>query len=167
MIELLIYLRANQFRTFIVSGGGVDFMRVWVEESYGIPTDQVIGSSGKVKYEVKEGVPRLIKLPEINFIDDKAGKPVGILQFIGKRPVFAAGNSDGDYDMLLYTTASTQLPRLGLIIHHTDSLHEYAYDRGSSVGRLKRALGDARTNNWVVVNMKTDWSTIYPVSSIR
>lgn len=160
MLELLDYLRANGYKTFIVSGGGIDFMRPWVEEVYGIPPDQVVGSSGKVKYEVNNGVPEIVKLPEINFIDDKEGKPVGIHQYIGKRPVFTAGNSDGDYAMLQWTTTGSG-PRFGMIIHHTDSLREYAYDRESSIGRLNKGLDDAVANNWVVVDMKEDWKEIY------
>jgi phosphoglycolate phosphatase-like HAD superfamily hydrolase len=160
MLELLDYLRANGYKTFIVSGGGIDFMRPWVEEVYGIPPDQVVGSSGKVKYEVNNGFPEIVKLPEINFIDDKEGKPVGIHQYIGKRPAFTAGNSDGDYAMLQWTTAGSGA-RFGMIIHHTDSLREYAYDRESSIGRLNKGLDDAVTNNWVVVDMKEDWKEIY------
>ena len=160
MVELLEYLRANNYKTFIVSGGGVDFMRPWVEEAYGIPPDQVIGSSGKVKYEVIEGKPVLVKLPEINFIDDKEGKPVGIHQYIGKRPVFTAGNSDGDYAMLQWTTTGNG-PRFGMIVHHTDSEREYAYDRDSSIGRLDKGLDDAAKYGWLVVDMKNDWKEIY------
>lgn len=161
MIELIEYLRANEYKIFIVSGGGVDFMRVWAEEVYGIPPYQIIGSSGKVKYEVHEGIPALIKLPEINFIDDKSNKPIGIHQYIGKRPVIAVGNSDGDYEMLHYTTTATGHPRFGMIIHHTDSVREVAYDRESSIGRLDRALNDAGKYNWTIVNMAADWKYIY------
>ena len=161
MIELLEYLRENEYKTFIVSGGGVDFMRVWAEEVYGIPPDQIVGSSVKVKFEMKEGTPALVKLPEINFIDDKEGKPVGIHQHIGKRPVFTAGNSDGDYAMLQYTT-SGKGPRLGMIVHHTDSICEWAYDRKSPVGRLERGLDEASKNNWLIVDMKENWNRIYP-----
>ena len=162
MVELLDYLRKNDYKTFIVSGGGVDFMRVWAEEAYGIPPDQIIGSSGKVKYEVKDGQPQMVKLPELNFIDDKAGKPVGIHQYIGKRPVFASGNSDGDYQMLQWTTAATGYPRFGLLLHHTDSEREWAYDRDSHIGGLDKGLDDAEQYGWVVVDMKNDWKTIYP-----
>ena len=163
MVELLNYLRANGYKTFIVSGGGVDFMRPWVEQVYGIPPDQVVGSSVKVGYEITtDGTPVLIKLPEINFIDDKEGKPVGIHQHIGKRPVFAAGNSDGDYAMLQWTTASTGYPRFGMIVHHTDSVREWAYDRQSSIGHLEKGLDDAAKYNWVVADMKMDWRKIYP-----
>ena len=162
MVELLNYLRSNGYKTFIVSGGGVDFMRPWVERAYGIPPDQVVGSSGKVKYEVKEGTTALIKLPEVNFIDDKDGKPVGIHQFIGKHPVFAAGNSDGDYAMLQWTSTSTGYPRFGLIVHHTDSVREWAYDRQSHIGRLEKGLDDAAKYNWTIVDMQAEWNKIYP-----
>jgi phosphoglycolate phosphatase-like HAD superfamily hydrolase len=162
MVELLDYLRANGYKTFIVSGGGVDFMRPWVEQAYGIPPDQVVGSSGKVKYDTADGHAVLIKLPEINFIDDKEGKPVGIHQYIGKRPVFTAGNSDGDYDMLQWTSTATGYPRFGMIVHHTDSTREWAYDRQSHIGNLQRGLDDAAKYNWLVVDMKQDWKRIYP-----
>lgn len=161
MIDLLNYLRANGYKTFIVSGGGTDFMRPWTEQTYGIPPDQVVGSSGKVKYEVKEdGTPVLIKLPEINFVDDKEGKPVGIYQHIGKRPVFTAGNSDGDYAMLQYTSTGTG-PRFGMIVHHTDSTREYSYDRQSHIGNLNKGLDDASKYNWLIVDMKNDWKKIF------
>lgn len=160
MVELLEFLRAKGFKTFIVSGGGVDFMRAWAEEVYGIPPDQVIGSSGKVKYEVIDGKPTLMKLSELNFIDDKEGKPVGIHQYIGKRPVFAAGNSDGDYAMLQWTSTGDG-PRFGMIVHHTDSVREYAYDRESSIGRLDRGLDDAATYNWFIVDMLKDFKNVF------
>lgn len=160
MVELLSYLRANGYKTFIVSGGGVDFMRPWTEEVYGIPKDQVVGSSVKVKYEIVDGKGELIKLPELNFIDDKEGKPVGIHQYIGKRPVFTGGNSDGDYAMLQYTSTGDG-PRFGMIVHHTDSVREVAYDRNSSIGSLNKGLDDAATYNWVVVDMMKDWNYIY------
>ncbi|OOG77824.1 HAD family phosphatase [Algoriphagus sp. A40] len=161
MVELLDLLRGKGYKTFIVSGGGIDFMRVWAEKAYGIPPYQVIGSSIKAKYEVVEGNPTISKLAELNFIDDGAGKPVGIFQHIGKRPVFAAGNSDGDYQMLEYTTTGAG-PRFGLIVHHTDSVREYAYDRGSPIGKLEKGLDDAQKFNWLIVDMKTDWNNIYP-----
>ncbi len=161
MVELLHYLRDNGYKTFIVSGGGVDFMRAWTEEAYGIPSDQVIGSSQKVKYEVINGKGELIKLPELNFIDDKEGKPVGIHQYIGKRPVFTAGNSDGDYAMLQYTTTGSG-PRFGIIVHHTDSTREVAYDRTSSIGRLDKGLDDGVANKWLIVDMMKDWKVVYP-----
>ena len=162
MVELLDYLRANGFKTFIVSGGGIDFMRVWAEEAYGIPPFQVVGSSGKVEFRAEDGPPRLVKLPELNFIDDKAGKPVGIHQHIGKRPVFAAGNSDGDYQMLQWTTTAEGYPRFGLLVHHTDGEREWAYDRDSPIGRLSQGLDDAERFGWTVVDMKNDWKAIYP-----
>src|SRR4029079_12270980 len=137
----LNYLRENGYKTFIVSGGGVDFMRPWVDQAYGIPPDHVVGNSGKVKYDTVSGKPALIKLPEVNFVDDKEGKPVGIHQYIGMRPVFTAGNSDGDYAMLQYTSTS-DAPHFGMIVHHTDSLREYAYDRGSHIGKLEKGLDD-------------------------
>lgn len=162
MLELLDYLRAHDYKTFIVSGGGVDFMRAWVEEAYGIPPHQVIGSSNKVKFEVSEdGTPQLIKQPELNFIDDKEGKPVGIYQYIGMRPVFASGNSDGDYQMLQYTT-SGEGPRFGLLLHHTDSVREFAYDRDSHIGQLNKGLDDADKMGWTVIDMAKDWKVIYP-----
>jgi phosphoserine phosphatase len=163
MIELLAYLRAHGFKTYIVSGGGVEFMRPWVEKSYGIPPEQVIGSSIKVKYEVRDGKPVLVRLPEIDFIDDKAGKPVGIHKFIGRRPIMAFGNSDGDFEMLEYVTAGKG-PRFGLIVHHTDAEREYAYDRKSPLGRLDKALDDAKKFGWVVVDMKKDWKDVFPAS---
>ncbi len=161
MVELLDYLRANGYKTFIVSGGGVDFMRPWVEKAYGIPPDQVVGSSGQLKYDTLGGKPVLIKLPGINFVDDKEGKPVGIHQFIGKRPVFTAGNSDGDYDMLQYICTSSG-PHFGMIVHHTDADREYAYDRESHIGTLIKGLDDASKYGWLIVDMKRDWKKIYP-----
>ena len=161
MLELLAYLRENQFKTFIVSGGGVEFMRPWVKQVYGIPPEQVIGSSIKVKYEIRDGQPCLIRLPEINFIDDKAGKPVGIHQYIGHRPLMAFGNSDGDYEMLQYVTSGPG-PRFSMIVHHTDAERETAYDRQSHIGRLDKALDDAGKNGWIIVDMKNDWNRIFP-----
>jgi phosphoserine phosphatase len=161
MRELLIYLRANGFKTFIVSGGGIEFMRPWTEQTYGIPPEQVVGSSIKTKFEMRDGKPVLIRLPEINFIDDKAGKPVGIQMHIGRRPIAAFGNSDGDLQMLQWVTAGAGA-RLGLIVHHTDAEREWAYDRDSAVGRLDKALGDAKTNGWAVVDMKSDWNVVFP-----
>jgi hypothetical protein len=161
MLELLAYLRANQFKTYIVSGGGIEFMRPWVEQIYGIPPEQVIGSSIKVKFEIREDGPVLVRLPEIDFIDDKADKPVGIHKFIGRRPVLAFGNSDGDHQMLQWT-ASGRGTRLMGLVHHTDAKREWAYDRESSVGRLDKALIEARAKNWTIVDMKRDWKIIYP-----
>lgn len=162
MLELLAYLRANGFKTFIVSGGGVEFMRPWTEKIYGIPPEQVIGSSIKTEFKEREGVPILFRLPEVNFIDDKAGKPVGINQFIGRRPIAAFGNSDGDLQMLEWTTSGGSTPRLGMIIHHTDADREYAYDRKTDFGRLDEALDVAPDNGWIVVDMKNDWKEIFP-----
>jgi phosphoserine phosphatase len=161
MLELLAYLRGQGFKTYIVSGGGVEFMRPWAEKVYGIPPEQVIGSSIKTKYEVRDGQPVFVRLPEINFIDDKAGKPVGIHQFIGRKPIMAIGNSDGDYEMLEYVTTSSK-SGFGLIVHHTDGEREYAYDRQSPIGRLDRALTDAPQRGWTVVDMKADWKQIFP-----
>jgi phosphoserine phosphatase len=162
MLELLAYLRAKQFKTYIVSGGGVEFMRPWTEKAYGIPPEQVVGTTIKTKYELRDGKPELFRLPEVNFVDDKAGKPVGINQFIGKRPIMAFGNSDGDYEMLVWTT-SGKGPRFGLIVHHTDAEREYAYDRNSIVGRLAKALDEAPQRGWTVVDMKNDWNTIFSI----
>jgi phosphoserine phosphatase len=161
MRELLIYLRANGFKTFIVSGGGIEFMRPWTEQTYGIPPEQVVGSSIKTKFEIRDGKPVLVRLPEINFIDDKAGKPVGIQMHIGRRPIAAFGNSDGDLQMLQWTTSGPGA-RLGLIVHHTDAEREWAYDRDSSVGRLDKALDEAKTHGWTVVDMKSDWKVVFP-----
>jgi hypothetical protein len=161
MLELLAYLRANGFKTYIVSGGGIDFMRVWVPQVYGIPPEQIVGSSNKLKYQVRDGKPVLIRLPEIDFIDDKAGKPVGIHRFIGRRPVMAFGNSDGDLEMLQWTSAGKG-PRFGLIVHHTDAEREWAYDRASPVGRLDKALDAAPKHGWIVVDMKKDWKVVFP-----
>lgn len=162
MIEVLEYLRKNGFKTYIVSGGGIDFMRPWTQEVYGIPPEQVVGSSVKVAFEIHDGKPILVKMPDLNFIDDKKGKPVGIHQYIGKRPVLAVGNSDGDYEMLQWVTASTDKRGFGMIIHHTDSVREWAYDRQSPIGRLDKGLDDAEKNNWILVDMLNDWKTIYP-----
>jgi hypothetical protein len=163
MLELLDYLRANNFKTYIVSGGGIEFMRPWVEAVYGVPPEQVIGSSIKVKYELRDGGPVLQRLPEIDFIDDKAGKPVGIHKFIGRRPVAAFGNSDGDLQMLQWTAAGDGR-RLMLLVHHTDAEREYAYDRKSHVGKLDHALDEAERLGWTVVDMKRDWKVVYPPS---
>lgn len=161
MLELLAYLRANGFKTYIVSGGGIEFMRPWTEKVYGIPPEQVIGSSGKTKFEMRDGKPVLVKLPEINFIDDKAGKPVGIQQHIGRRPIAAFGNSDGDLQMLQWTAAGGG-SRFCLYVHHTDGEREYAYDRQSHIGRLDKGLDEAKAGGWTVVSMKDDWKTIFP-----
>ncbi len=160
MIELLAYLRVNGFKTFIVSGGGIEFMRPWTDRVYGVPPEQVVGSSIKTKFQIRDGRPELFRLPELNFIDDGPGKPVGINEFIGRRPILAFGNSDGDLEMLQWTTMSPGA-RLGLLVHHTDGIREYAYDRGTSFGRLDKALDLAATNDWIVVDMKNDWRRIF------
>jgi hypothetical protein len=161
MIELVTYLRANGFKTFIVSGGGIEFMRPWTEKVYGIPPEQIVGSSGKLKFELRDGKPVLVKLPELNFIDDKVGKPVGIHQYIGRRPIAAFGNSDGDQQMLEWTCVSDG-PHLCLYVHHTDAEREWAYDRTSSIGKFDKAWDEAKAKNWTVVDMKQDWKVIYP-----
>lgn len=161
MLEVLDYLRANGFKTFIVSGGGVELMRVFSEAVYGVPPEQVVGSSIKTEFQMRDGEPVLVKIPELNFIDDKAGKPVGINLHIGRRPIAAFGNSDGDLQMLQWTTAG-EGPRLGVIVHHTDAEREWAYDRKSHVGKLDQALDEAPDRGWVVVDMKSDWEVIYP-----
>jgi len=158
MLELLAYMRANGFKTYIVSGGGIEFMRPWTEQVYGIPPEQVVGSSIKTKYEMRPDGPVLIRLPEVSFIDDKAGKPVGINSHIGRRPVAAFGNSDGDQQMLEWTTAGPGA-RFALLVHHTDAKREYAYDKGT-----EKALAEAREKGWTVVDMKLDWKVIYPKS---
>jgi phosphoglycolate phosphatase-like HAD superfamily hydrolase len=163
MLDVLTHLRANGYKTYIVSGGGVEFMRPWVERAYGIPPEQVVGSRAKVKYEVRDGVPVLLRLPEIDLNDDKAGKPVGIHQVIGRRPTIAFGNSDGDFEMLEWTT-SAKGPRLGVIVHHTDAEREWAYDRESHIGQLVRGLDEGPKRGWVIVDMKNDWKVIYPMS---
>jgi phosphoglycolate phosphatase-like HAD superfamily hydrolase len=160
MLELLGYLRANGFKTFIVSGGGVEFLRVFAEAAYGIPPEQVIGSSIRTKYELRDGRPVILRLPEIDFIDDKAGKPVGIHKYIGRRPVLAFGNSDGDFEMLEWSAAGPGA-RLGLLLHHDDPGREWAYDRESAVGRLARGLDEAPERGWIVVSMKDDWRQVF------
>jgi phosphoglycolate phosphatase-like HAD superfamily hydrolase len=160
MLELLSYLRANGFRTYIVSGGGVEFMRAFAEKTYGIPPEQVIGSSGKQKFEPGDGKPVLVKLPAVDFIDDKEGKPINIQKIIGRRPIAAFGNSDGDLAMLQWTCGGAG-PRLCLFVHHTDDKREWAYDRKSSIGRLDKGLDEAQSRNWIVVDMKSDWKRIF------
>ncbi len=161
MLEVLTYLRARGFKTFIVSGGGIEFMRPWAERVYGVPPEQVIGSSIKTQFEMRDGQPVIVRLPELNFIDDKAGKPVGIQQHIGRRPVIAVGNSDGDFEMLEWTTSGNG-PRFGLIVHHTDADREWAYDRESHIGRLAHGLDEGPNRGWTIVSMKDDWKTIFP-----
>lgn len=161
MLELLDYLRANNFKTFIVSGGGVEYMRPWTEETYGIPKDQVVGSSVKTEFSFENGKAEIKRLPQIDFIDDKAGKPVGINKFIGKKPVFAAGNSDGDLQMLQYS-ASSKYKSFQLYVHHTDAEREWAYDRESHVGTFDKGLDYAQEKGWTIIDMKNDWKVIYP-----
>ncbi len=166
MLELMTYLRASGFKTFIVSGSGIEFMRPWTEKVYGIPPEQVVGSSIKMKYEMRQAGPVLVKLPAIDLIDDKEGKPVGIQSHIGRRPIAAFGNSDGDLQMLQWTTAGKG-PRFALIVHHTDAEREWAYDRKSHIGMLDKAWDEAQAKGWTVVDMKTDWKTVFPPASAR
>ena len=161
MLELLAYLRANGFKTFIVSGGGIEFMRPWTEAIYEVPPEQVVGSSIKTRYEMRDSTPVLFRLPEVNFIDDKSGKPIGINEHIGRRPIAAFGNSDGDLEMLQWTTLGASGARFGLIVRHTDAEREYAYDRQSHFGKLDVALDAAAVNKWTVVDMKRDWKRIF------
>lgn len=161
MLELINYMKSNDFKTFIVSGGGIEFMRPWVEGVYGIPKDQVIGSSIKTKYDYNDGNPVIRRLPELNFIDDKEGKPEGINQYIGKKPVFASGNSDGDLQMMRWAD-SNSYPSFQLYLHHTDADREWAYDRDSSIGRLDKGLDEAVEKGWTVIDMKNDWKTVFP-----
>jgi hypothetical protein len=165
MLEVLTYLRANGFRTYIVSGGGLEFMRPWVEQTYGIPPEQVVGSRAKVEYAVRDGQPELRRLAAIDLIDDGAGKPVGIHQVIGRRPLMAFGNSDGDFQMLEWTTSAPG-PRFALIVHHTDAAREWAYDRDSHIGRLARGLDESSKRNWIVADMAKEWRVIYPFQQL-
>jgi hypothetical protein len=164
MLELVAYLRANGFSNFIVSGGGIDFMRPWTGRVYGVPPEKVVGSSIKSKFEIRDGKAVLVRIPELNFVDDGPGKPVGIDEHIGRRPIAAFGNSDGDMQMLQYTTAATGV-RFGLLVHHTDAEREWAYDRKSSVGKLDKALDAAPEAGWTVVDMKAEWKQIFPFGS--
>lgn len=166
MIELLAYLRENGFKTFIVSGGGIEFMRPWVERVYGIPPEQVIGSTGGLKFEMRDGVPVIMKTPDLVLNDDKDGKPVGIQRHIGRRPIAAFGNSDGDLQMLEWT-CSPPGARLCLLVHHTDPEREWAYDRTSRVGRLDKALDEAIARGWTIVDMRQDWKTVFPEEDVR
>jgi len=161
MLELLAYLRANGFKTFIVSGGGIEFMRPWTERVYGIPPEQVVGSSVGLKYELRGGTPVILKTPELVHNDDKEGKPVGIQRHIGRRPIAAFGNSDGDFQMLEWTTRG-EGARFGMIIHHTDAEREFAYDRESHIGKLDRGLDEGPKRGWSIVSMKDDWLNIHP-----
>ncbi len=166
MLEVLVYLRADGFKTFIVSGGGIEFMRPWTERVYGIPPEQVIGSSIKTKFELRDGKPVLVRLPEMNFVDDKAGKPVGIQMHIGRRPIAAFGNSDGDLQMLQWTAAGKGA-HFCLYVHHTDAEREWAYDRTSSIGRLNKGLDEAKKKGWTVVDMKKDWKRVFPIQKSK
>jgi len=161
MLEVLAYLRVNSFKNYIISGGGIEFMRPWTERVYGIPPEQVVGSSIKTKFEMRNGHPVLVRLPKVNFIADKAGKPVSINQYIGRRPIAAFGNSDGDLQMLQWTAAGKGA-RYMLIVHHTDAEREWAYDRKSKIGHLDKALDEALNSGWTVVDMKKDWKVVYP-----
>lgn len=161
MLEVLRYFRANGFKTYIVSGGGIEFMRPWAERVYGIPPEQVVGSSAKLKWEMRGTTPVLLRLADVNFIDDGPGKPMGIHYDIGRRPIASFGNSDGDLQMLQWTTAGSG-PRFGLIVHHTDAEREWAYDRDSHIGRLAAALDEAPKRKWTVVDMAKEWKVIYP-----
>ncbi len=160
MLELLAYLRANGFETYIVSGGGIEFMRPWSERVYGIPPEQVVGSSAALRFEMRDSVPVIVKLPEVGFVDDGPGKPVGIQQHIGRRPVMAFGNSDGDLQMLQWTAAGDG-PRFCLYVHHDDAAREWAYDRNSSIGKLDQGLDEAQAKGWTVVSMKDDWKRVF------
>ena len=162
MLELMDHLRANGFETFIVSGGGIEFMRPWTEPVYGVPPQNVVGSSIKTEFQIVDGQPVLMRLPEIAFIDDKAGKPVGINAHIGKRPIAAFGNSDGDFEMLEYATMGGPGARLGAIVHHTDAVREYAYDRDTAFGKLDKGLDAAPAQGWVIIDMAKDWKTVFP-----
>jgi phosphoglycolate phosphatase-like HAD superfamily hydrolase len=161
MLELLIYLRANAFKTFIVSGGGIEFMRAFAEVTYGVPPEQVIGSSGKLKFEMRNGQPVLSKLPEIDLVNDNVEKPAAIQKFIGRRPIASFGNSDGDLEMLQWTAAGKG-PRFALLVHHNDAVREFAYDRDPSIGQLDKALDEANAKGWTVVDMKNDWRCVFP-----
>jgi len=166
MQELLSYLRANGFKTFIVSGGSIEFMRPWVQKAYGIPPEQVVGTISEVKFEIKDGAPVLMREPKISFVDDGPGKPAGIYRAIGRRPIAAFGNSDGDLQMLQFT-ATGGGRRLMLLVHHDDAEREYAYDRQSHVGRLDKALDAAKDGDWIVVSMKSDWKRIFPFQEAK
>jgi hypothetical protein len=161
MLELINYLKENDFKVFIVSGGGIEFMRPWVEGVYGIPKDQVVGSSIKTEYDYNDGNPVIRRLPKMNFIDDKEGKPIGINQHIGRKPVFASGNSDGDLQMLRWTD-SNNYPSFQLYLHHTDSDREWAYDRESHIGKLDKGLDEGMEKEWTIIDMKNDWKIVYP-----
>ena len=160
MLELLTLLRSHLFKTYIVSGGGIEFMRPWSERVYGIPPEQVIGSSIKTHFELRDGKPVLVRMPDVNFVDDGPGKPVGIQMHVGRRPIAAFGNSDGDLQMLQWTAAGSG-PRFCLYVHHTDAAREWAYDRASSISRLDKGLDEAMAKGWTIVDMKTDWKRVF------
>ena len=160
MVELLAFLRAHGFKTFIVSGGGAEFMRPWTSTAYGIPPEQIVGSTIKTVFEWRDGQPVLMRLPDVDFVDDGPGKPVGIGRYIGRRPLAAFGNSDADLPMLEWTTAA-EGPRLGMLVHHTDGEREYAYDRQSHVGRLDRGLDEAARHDWLLIDMRRDWKRVF------
>jgi hypothetical protein len=160
MLELLSYFKANGFKNYIVSGNSSDFMRPWVEKVFGVASEQVIGSSIRTKFDIVNGRPTLTRVPEIDFVDDKAGRPAGIYEQIGRRPIAAFGNSDADLEMLQWATMGRGL-RLGMLVHHTDAEREYAYDRGAAFGRLDKALDAAAANGWTVIDMKNDWNVIF------
>jgi hypothetical protein len=161
MLELPAYLRVNGFKTFIVSGGGIEFIRAFAEITYGVPPEQVIGSSGKLMFEMRDGKPVLTKLPEIDFVNDNAGKPAAIQKQIGRRPIASFGNSDGDLEMLQWTTAGKGA-RFALLVHHNDAAREWAYDRNPSFGHLDKALDEANAKGWTVIDMKNDWRRVFP-----
>lgn len=161
MLELLSFLRDNEFKTYIVSGGGMHFIRAFAESAYGIPPYQVVGSRGKIEYDAAGSKPQLNKLGDIAFVDDGPGKPVGIDTHIGLKPIFAGGNSDGDFQMLEWVSSNT-LPSMSIIVHHTDSKREYAYDKDSHIGKLSKGLDEAAKRKWLLIDMKNDWSEIYP-----
>ena len=161
MLELLDYLRDNDFKTFVVSGGGVDFMRAFVTEIYGIPEEQILGSRIKTEFDYNDGNPQIKRLPGLDFINDKAGKPENIQKIIGKKPVFSSGNSDGDLQMMQYTASNT-LKSFMLYVHHTDEVREWAYDRDSHIGKLDKGLDEAEANGWTVIDMKNDWKVVFP-----
>ena len=160
MLELLAYLRDNGFKTYVVSGGGIDFMRPWTEKVYGIPREQVIGSQGKLQFEMRDGTPVLVKLPQIDLVDNGPGKPVGIWKHIGRRPLAAFGNSDADLEMLQWTAAGPG-PHLAVLVHHTDAEREWAYDRKSNIGALDKAWDQAGAKGWTIVDMKRDWKKVF------
>ena len=165
MLELISYLRANGFQVWIVSGGGIDFLRVWAPRVYGIPKDRIVGSSIKTEFELRDGKPVLVRKPAVNFVNDKGGKPVGINRFIGRRPIAAFGNSDGDLQMLQWSTSGSG-KRFGMVVHHTDAKREWAYDRTSAIGHLDKALDAAQSNGWTVADMQRDWNVIYPFQRV-